>query len=361
MDQSVALKLRELIGKHSAAMVDELSGHMDSELQAARNEAATQAANEVAAEVAAQAAEAMEEAIGQERLHAETEILKARLSTAESLNQCLRRIRQTHSEEDALSILPEGTALFAQRAVVLQVENNQAVLLGARGIEKRELSFPVQSAAAIASVRESRDPAVALVSASELSRELAEALAAPDQPSLKAYLFPVVARHEVVALLIACGDPVSAAAIELLSEAAGMKIEALEPPALPVVELKPLPSPELVQISSPSRPQKDGGAHSAWSALSAHDQKVHLQAQRVARVKVAEMRLYHGEQLRKGVAESNIYGELGNEIDRARADFLHAFLSKSTTMVDYLHLELLRSLAHDDDRLLGQDYPGPMV
>jgi hypothetical protein len=30
-------------------------------------------------------------------------------------------------------------------------------------------------------------------------------------------------------------------------------------------------------------------------------------------------------------------------------------------MVDYLHLEILRSLARDDDRLLGQSYPGPMV
>jgi hypothetical protein len=30
-------------------------------------------------------------------------------------------------------------------------------------------------------------------------------------------------------------------------------------------------------------------------------------------------------------------------------------------MVDYLHLEILRSLAHDDDRLLGPEYPGPMV
>jgi hypothetical protein len=29
--------------------------------------------------------------------------------------------------------------------------------------------------------------------------------------------------------------------------------------------------------------------------------------------------------------------------------------------VDYLHLELVRTLANDDVELLGQDYPGPMV
>lgn len=78
-------------------------------------------------------------------------------------------------------------------------------------------------------------------------------------------------------------------------------------------------------------------------------------------MKVAEMRLYHPQELRKGVFEGNIYGSLGREIDRARADFLQTFLSKSPTMVDYLHLEILRSLAHEDDTLLGEDYPGPMV
>jgi hypothetical protein len=30
-------------------------------------------------------------------------------------------------------------------------------------------------------------------------------------------------------------------------------------------------------------------------------------------------------------------------------------------MVDYLHLEIVRSLAHDDERLLGAGYPGPMA
>ena len=52
---------------------------------------------------------------------------------------------------------------------------------------------------------------------------------------------------------------------------------------------------------------------------------------------------------------------LREQIDTARQQFQKSFLSKSPTMVDYLHLEILRSLAHDDDRLLGQNYPGPMV
>jgi hypothetical protein len=29
-------------------------------------------------------------------------------------------------------------------------------------------------------------------------------------------------------------------------------------------------------------------------------------------------------------------------------------------MVDYLHLELVRSLARDNSQLMGQNYPGPI-
>ena len=66
-------------------------------------------------------------------------------------------------------------------------------------------------------------------------------------------------------------------------------------------------------------------------------------------------------ELRRGVAAGDIYGALQTEIEAARDHFRQNFLSKSPTMVDYLHLEIMRSLAHDDDRLLGHGYPGPMV
>jgi len=356
MNPGGSLKLRDVVDKHCAALLDDLTRQVDSELQATRAQVAAEVA-EVAAEIAEQ--ERLQAASEFELLR-EKSIRETRLSTAEALNQALRRIRQAATEADSLSILLEGSAPFARRAVVVRVENNQAELLTARGLETSELSFSVETAGAVASVCESRDPMVALASAAELSPELAAALATHEDPSPKAYLFPVVTRQNVVAILIACGEPVPAA-IELLSEAAGMKIDALEPDTAPVAALKPLPNPGLVQISSAYIPQGEGPDRLSWSDLSPEDQKLHLQAQRVARVKVAEMRLYHADALRNGVAEANIYGSLGNEIARARADFLQAFLSKSPTMVDYLHLEILRSLAHDDDRLLGQDYPGPMV
>jgi type IV secretory pathway VirD2 relaxase len=99
----------------------------------------------------------------------------------------------------------------------------------------------------------------------------------------------------------------------------------------------------------------------AWEDLSADDQAQHRQAQRVARSRVAEMRLDRPGRLEQAVFAGNIYSAFREDIDRARDEFLKQHLTKSSTMVDYLHLEILRSLAHDDERLLGADYPGPMA
>jgi hypothetical protein len=149
-------------------------------------------------------------------------------------------------------------------------------------------------------------------------------------------------------MLVASGVQVSAP-LELLSEAAGMRLESLRSV---VVE----PSESNVEVPA----SETSGARS-WDDLTLEDQKLHLQAQRMARVRVAEIRLLQQNELQEGLKNSNIYGALQARIDESRDRFLQMFLSKSPTMVDYLHLEILRGLAHDDDRLLGNNYPGPMV
>jgi hypothetical protein len=99
----------------------------------------------------------------------------------------------------------------------------------------------------------------------------------------------------------------------------------------------------------------------AWGELSTEDQQLHLQAQRTARVRVASLRLNHDEAVKRGLANRDIYSALAEQIDNARREFLRTYIAKTPTMVDYLHLEILASLAHNDEHLLGGGYPGPMV
>ena len=96
-------------------------------------------------------------------------------------------------------------------------------------------------------------------------------------------------------------------------------------------------------------------------SLTAEEQQVHFRAQRFARVRVAEMRLYEGDAVLSGRAKRNLYEALRKPIDSERKTFHDSFYTACLSMVDYLHLEMVRTLANDDPELLGKDYPGPLA
>lgn len=91
------------------------------------------------------------------------------------------------------------------------------------------------------------------------------------------------------------------------------------------------------------------------------DPETHLKAQRFARVKVAEIRLYHASQVRSGRVASDLYGVLTPQIKAAREAFREQFLTPMHGIPDYVHMELVKILANDDAVLLGPKYPGPMA
>lgn len=355
------LTWREIVENHHSSLVDELSRRLDSDLKRLESERE----------------DAVASALALERSQAGARLTlagaEARRIEAEALNQSLRRLRQANGEEHILQTLGESCVRYAEILVVLVFENNQAHAVATQGLETGletgALFFDIAAAPAVVAAIESQDPVVALATEAELPADFAQKFrgADADRFDRHAYLFPLTARHSVVAMLIASGSaPLISAPIELLCEAAGMRLETLLPsskhPAAPSDSLQP----ELFEIKPPPVDAVPDSTNTAakrltWDALSADDQKLHLRAQRMARVRVAEMRLYHEADLRNGVASADIYGALQTAIDTARDRFLHEFLAKSQTMVDYLHLEILGSLAHDDDRLLGHNYPGPMV
>jgi hypothetical protein len=84
-------------------------------------------------------------------------------------------------------------------------------------------------------------------------------------------------------------------------------------------------------------------------------------ARRYARVKVAEMQLYAADRVAAGRTARHLYAALRPEIDQARAGFTEEFLTSAHAMPDYLHEELVRVLAQDDETLLGPDYPGSLA
>jgi hypothetical protein len=90
-------------------------------------------------------------------------------------------------------------------------------------------------------------------------------------------------------------------------------------------------------------------------------QGIDLRAQRFARVKVAEIQLYHAPAVKAGRAARDLYAMLQPQIDAARSAFQEMFLTQGCKITDYFHGELVRTLANEDSTLLGPTYPGPMA
>ena len=276
----------------------------------------------------------------------------ARRETAEQLNQAARRMRQAADAEELALMLADAAARFAGGAAVLRVEGGTAQGLRVRGVSDaaaerfQTLRIPLDTAAALRGAVETRDPVTAAASAAELSSELMEL--GGHEPEARVTVFPLVARESVPALLY-CWGTVQTAAVELLAELAA---------AVWPAEPQPAAVATLVQIAAASEPE---GKRKDWDELSPEEQRIHLRAQRFARVRAAGMRLREGLAVRAGRARGDIYGALRGPIDTARAEFQATFVAACPSMVDYLHTELLHTLANDDAELLGKDYPGPLV
>lgn len=272
----------------------------------------------------------------------DAELADSRRELAERLNQSVRRLRQTPGFAGVAATLLEAAAPLCGSAAVFSISNGR--VQGVGGPRFRALEFPVSHAAAFGAAMESRDPVAAACTPEEVPPAVAGLLGNAE----RAYLFPVVVRGNTAGVLLAAGD-VDVASLELLSQAAGLSMEARA-------------DPELVQIQPPSpQPPLERRIPEAWSDLEPEDQQLHLRAQRFARVQVSGMHLHAPDAVKAGRAARNLYDALKKDIDSGREAFRQTFLSASPSMVDYFHLELVRSLANNDAASLGQSYPGPLV
>ncbi len=266
----------------------------------------------------------------------EREASAAGRATTQSLNLAARRLRQTGTIEEWKAAVADSAAGFCAGASVFDAGDDE-----------------VAQAPAMATVIETKDTVVALRSPSELPAAVFERYG-PADPS-RCYLFPILYRNRVAAILYTQpgGDGLDTNALELICALAGATI--------------PRPaSPKLVMPAAPAVVEKPAPAAATsiwkdWSALSAGEQEAHLRAQRFARVRVAEMRLYDADAVERGRTGRDLYICLRGKIDLAREDFRKEFVEKCPSMTDYLHREMVRTLANDDEAAMGQEYPGALT
>ena len=285
---------------------------------------------------------------------------RTRAELAGELNQAARRIRQASNAEEAAATLLDAAAYFATVIALVRIEEKVGRGMEIRGVSEdeaagfRNAEIPLERAPALEEAVRTLDPVTAIATPAEISPRLAALVGHYNHPRVSFY--PVVAGGRVPAVLCAWGE-VEGSGIELLAQIAAGRLGDLAPTS------------ELVQLSiaalsaEAAKPDQMSGSPqvSTWDALSREEQEIHLRAQRAARVEAAEIRLYEAGAVEAGRERRDLYDALRPRIDAAREAFRRQYFSATPTMVDYLHLEIVRTLAHDDPDLLGKEYPGPLA
>lgn len=276
----------------------------------------------------------------------------ARSQITDELNQSFRRLRQYQTEGEWVSAVLDAAARFVQQIAVFSLNNGVAVLRGKYNLNLPEkLSFPMASAAAFAGAIQAKDPVVAMRRPSEVT----EALSAADSNE-RAHIFPITNGARVVALLFAADQEyMDVNALELIAGMASAVLERHSNVSLHAQIAPPLSGGE---TSSNGRLSKM--TLPAWADLDEDQRSLHIRAQRFSRVAVADMQLAHPEACRAGRERGDLYLLLKKEIDAARESYRRHFLT-IPSMVDYFHLELVRTAAEGDELKLGAEYPGQLV
>ncbi len=269
---------------------------------------------------------------------------------AHELNHFLRRLRQYQTQADWLGALLDGASRFATQFAVLALRDGVLSLLGERNLNLSEdFSFNAASAGAFAAAIDSNDSVVSL----RTPREVTENLSAPEAAQ-RAHIIPITNGSRVVAVLFATNQGgIDVNALELV---AGMSSIVLERQANASLHAH-IAAPAAMAVKK--EPPQTAGLP-LWAGMNENQRDLHLRAQRFSRVTVAEMQLHRPEACRAGREQNNLYVFLKKEIDEARETYRTRFMT-IPSMVDYLHLELVRTAADGEELKLGADYPGQLV
>ena len=255
------------------------------------------------------------------QVHASESATSARRETAAEFHGVAQRLRGAEDLQDWQRTLTEAAEPYCRKAVWVDAS----------------IASP---GAAIRNSLEQRETTVCAVTAEELGHS-AGALTG----HARAWLIPV-GQQGVLCVAVGEDEP-DLAALELL----GVLAESTVPVQPRVQETDAESQPALVMIQGISAPRPKRAE--SWEDLPRDQQMTHLRAQQFARVFVAELVL-------QGPIGRPVYGRLKKEIDAGRERFRREFFETCPGMVDYLHLELVRTLGHGDVAAMGADYPGPL-
>ncbi len=245
--------------------------------------------------------------------HAELVASDARLKWSSQFNQITRRLDQAEDMAAWTAALLDGALAVAPRAFLFSVLSGELVYEGSRAPEGETfpaldgLRLPLDSAPAFRGVVESLDTVISVASEGEISAALASSLALDDSSRLT--LLPIVTertgkQRKVAAILATPGQqtPSDIPALELLACIAGLSLDVRQTAQKAATSV---PAGQLLGITVKTEAPPPVHVVVDTAKLTKDEQELHARAQRFARVRVAEMRLYNAKAVKEGRESSS--------------------------------------------------------
>jgi hypothetical protein len=251
----------------------------------------------------------------------------ARMSA--KLNGHFARMRAADNDRGWCDALLDGVSLFCRGSAFFAVRKDKLWFQGSRGITAETDPPPVDLAAApaFANAVSRRSVTRAGRTAQDLSGAIAALTGERDEASVD--LIPLVLPDRVAGVLYTDGAS-NLAALELIANFAACSLECRL----------------LLEQGAAGRRFRVRTTNGPGSPRDAA-------ARRFARVAVAGIVLHEFDALRRGRVEHTIYSNCAASIDAARDNYRENYAG----FPDYLHQEIVRTLASNQPELLGTNYP----
>ena len=122
---------------------------------------------------------------------------------------------------------------------------------------------------------------------------------------------------------------------------------------------EPEPAAEVVEVAAHAASASAAAPATAadpFAGMSAEDADTHRKAQRFARLLVDEIKLYNQAKVAEGRRNKDLYDRLKEDIDKSRSTFQKRYGNTAAAGGDYFQKEVVRSLAEDDNSIMGANF-----
>ena len=272
----------------------------------------------------------------------------------EQISAALAGIQDAASQAEILKKLLEGAAHFAPRVALFVVRGGSVTGWQGVGFDDNEAISGASLAASsplVARAMQNRNAAEG--PATDFEGSLMKKLKAPADG--RCAVLPLVVKDKVAALLyadsgISAGNTLASAPLSSLMRFAGVWLELN---ALRKSESIPGDEPQRAAAAITAAPAPPPAAEKTVE----NDSEISKKARRFAKLLVEEIKLYNQSKVTEGRENRDLYERLKEDIEKSRATYEKRYGQSLVASGEYFNQELVRILADNDIKLMGNNFP----